>query len=148
MHACDTSASYCSPSAVHSHLLTATKSYSPKMSKMIACLGSIPMATSFITAACALNFFASHICTWQLWPDLTSADGSGMKTLSKELNTSALRCGKTVAADGPSQRPGDHDSMCCCHWYCTKHRLQRGIVLAGFKCPQSAKSHSSKYTLQ
>ena len=43
---------------------------------------------------------------------------------------------------------GDHDSMCCCHWYCTKHRLQRGIVLAGFKCPQSAKSHSSKYTLQ
>ena len=43
---------------------------------------------------------------------------------------------------------GDHGSMCYCHWYCTKHGLKRGIVLAGFNCPQSAKSHSCKYRLQ
>ena len=116
---------------------------SPKMSKMVtACLGSIPRATSSITAASAPTFFASHICTWQLWPDLTSADGLGMKRLSKQLNTSALRCGKTVAAR--HRDPGEHDSMCCCHWYCIKHRLKRCIVFAGFNCPQSSKSDSSK----
>ena len=106
--------------AFASHLPTATSMHhaaypaydvmllrdSSKMSKMVtACLGSIPMATSSITAACALTFFASHSCTWQLWPDLTSVDGLGMKKLSRELNTSdtsALRFGKTLAADGPS----------------------------------------------
>ena len=143
--------------AFHWHLPTATNMHhaaypaydlmllrdSPKMSKMVtACLGSIPTATSSITAASALTFFASHICTWQLWPDLTSADGLGMKRLNKQPNTSALRCGKTVAAR--HRDPGEHDSMCCCHWYCIKHRLKRCIVFAGFNCPQSSKSDSSK----
>ena len=73
---------------------------------------------------------------------LTSADGLGMKRLSKQLNTSALRCGKTVAAR--HRDPGEHDSMCCCHWYCIKHRLERCIVFAEFNCPQSSKSDSSK----
>ena len=51
-----------------------------------------PNGYVFITAACALGFFTSYICTRQFWPDLASADGSVMKTLSKELKGTEHFC--------------------------------------------------------